>query len=254
VILRRYESHVAKVNVDLGRLVDQRGEELVETREAVILGLAKLAESRDDETGEHLDRIRLYVELLARELARRQPQLDAASIETISLTSSLHDIGKVGIPDNVLLKPGPLTPEERTIMQKHPLIGGDCLMAIRRRLGYDTFLEAACEIAFAHHERWDGGGYPFGRKGEEIPLSARIVALADAYDALTTKRVYKPARSHEQARQAILEGKGTHFDPQIVEAFQRVEASFREASRQYAEDAATPEHTARVDTIPVGSN
>src|SRR5262249_9773297 len=135
--------------------------------------------------------------------------------------------GKVGIPDSILLSPKKLTPEQRAIIQKHPLIGGDTLLAIRKVWGDDPFLVTACEIAFAHHEKWDGSGYPFGLAGENIPLAARIVALADVYDALTTKRVYKDAMSHEQARAVILAGEGSHFDPKVVEAFRRSDADFR---------------------------
>ena len=199
----------------------------MKTRDAVIFGLAKLAESRDDDTGEHLERIQAYVAVLGRELCGIYPQIDDDTVAMLALTSSLHDIGKVGIPDAVLLKPGGLDDRERAIIEKHPLIGGDCLLAIKRRLGEDDFLEIACEIALAHHERWDGGGYPFGLTGDVIPLSARIVAVADVYDALTTKRVYKEAMSHDQAREIIDKGSGIHFDPDIVAAFLTRQEDFR---------------------------
>lgn len=239
-VVQRYESRLARLNADLERLVERRSRALLRTRDAVIFGLAKLAEFRDDDTGGHLDRIRGYVELLARELARRKRGLSEEQIAMLGLTSSLHDIGKVGIPDAVLLKPGELLPHERAIIERHPLIGGDCLMAIKEHLGEDDFLETACEIAFAHHERWDGGGYPFGLRGEQIPLSARIVALADTYDALTMPRVYKDALPHEAARTIILGGAGTQFDPALVEAFLAVEGQFRTVAERYGRTARRP--------------
>lgn len=227
-IVQAYQHRLESVHDDLEHRLSERGRQLTATRDAVVYGLAKLAESRDDDTGEHLDRIRDYVRPLARELAATHPELDDRAIQLLCVTSSLHDIGKVGIPDAVLLKPGRLTAQERAIIQKHPTIGGDCLMALRERLGEDDhFLDMACEIAFAHHERWDGQGYPFGLAGEEIPLSARIVAVADVYDALTTRRVYKSAESHAAAAAIILEGAGTQFDPQVVRAFERCQDQFR---------------------------
>ena len=141
----------------------------------------------------------------------------------MTLTAALHDIGKVGIPDAVLCKPGLLNDEERKIIQKHPVIGGDTLLALKRRVEEDTFLVTATEIAFAHHEKWDGTGYPFGLAKDDIALAARIVAVADVYDALTCARVYKKAMPHEKARQIILEGSGTHFDPDVVEAFRKTD-------------------------------
>lgn len=227
-IVQRFESRVALANEQLEALVALRSDALLRARDAVIFGLARLAESRDDDTGEHLERIRVYAELLANQIAKAGGEVDDAFVRRIGLTSSLHDIGKVGVPDAILLKPGALTPPERRIMQRHTTIGGDCLMAIRERLPDDPFIEMACQIAFAHHERWDGKGYPFGLKGKAIPLAARIVALADVYDALTTVRVYKPAMSHDEAREIIVRGAGTHFDPEIVEAFLAVERQFRE--------------------------
>jgi hypothetical protein len=232
VIVYRYENRLAHINENLEQIVRRRTRALLQSRSAVILGLAKLAESRDDETGRHLERIRRYVKILGDEVVNRCDDVDQEFVDTIVETSSLHDIGKVGVPDRVLLKPGQLTDEQRDIIKKHPLIGGDTLLAVKQRWGDDTFLVTACEIVFAHHERWDGSGYPFGLEGELIPLSARIVALADVYDALTTKRVYKPAMSHEQARDVILEGAGTHFDPMVVEAFLGVEAQFREVREE----------------------
>jgi len=240
-IVQRYENRVAQANERLERLVDIRSRALTKTRDAVIFGLAKLAESRDDDTGEHLDRIRVYTELIAEDLRHDHPQFDRDTIRNLGLASSLHDIGKVGIPDAVLLKPGRLTPDERKIIEQHPVIGGECLLAIKICLGNEDFLSTACEITFGHHEKWNGSGYPYGRSGEQIPLSARIVALADVYDALTSKRVYKDAMPHDKAAAIIREGRGTHFDPRIVEAFDRYEAKFRIVAHRHANIDSRPQ-------------
>ncbi len=234
-VVRRYESRLIMENEKLEALVRRRSAALLKTRDAVIFGLARLAESRDDQTGHHLERIRQYVRVLACELSRKYPELTPEYIRLLELTSALHDVGKVGVPDAVLLKPGPLDADELEIMRKHPLIGGDCLLAVKQRLGDDDFLETACEIAFAHHEHWDGSGYPFGLAGEDIPLSARIVALADVYDALTTRRVYKEAMSHEQAREIIVAASGRQFDPDVVAAFLAREDDFRRIAQRFSE-------------------
>ncbi|MBN1346430.1 MAG: response regulator [Phycisphaerae bacterium] len=223
---------LTSMNEDLERKVSQRSAALLRSRDAVIFGLAKLAESRDEDTGLHLERICRFVEILAGELAKTDPSVDEEYIETISRTAALHDIGKVGIPDGVLLKRGQLSPEERQVMERHPCIGGDTLMGIKQRWGDDPFLVTAAQIALGHHEQWDGSGYPYGLKSEGIALSARIIALADVYDALTSKRVYKEALSHEEARAMIVEKSGTHFDPRVVEAFLGVEAEFRRVAAE----------------------
>ena len=228
LIVHRYENRLARINVDLAEQVESRSRDLLKSRSAVIFGLAMLAESRDGETGLHLDRIRNYVRLLGDDLVKTHPEVDAEFVDTIEETSALHDIGKVGVPDHVLLSPDQLTDEERVIIRKHPLIGLDTMMAVKRRWGDDPFLVTACEICFAHHERWDGTGYPFGLKGDTIPLAARIVALADVYDALTSRRVYKEAMPHEHAKQYIVRESGGHFDPAIVDAFISCEEAFRE--------------------------
>jgi putative two-component system response regulator len=166
--------------------------------------------------------------------------MDARTVELIALGGRLHDIGKVGVPDAVLRKPGKLTDEERGIIQKHTTIGGDALLAIKQRWKDDTFLRTATEIAFAHHEWWDGNGYPFGLSSEDIALSARIVAVADVYDALTSKRVYKPGMSHEEACRIIVEGAGTQFDPAIVGVFEKVAPRIREASLELHDESPAP--------------
>ncbi|MCZ6834196.1 MAG: HD domain-containing protein [Planctomycetota bacterium] len=227
-IVQRYENRLAGENVNLERQVATRSRALVKSRDAVIFGLAMLAESRDGETGLHLERIQAYVRLLGDELIQTHPEVDEEFVTTIESTSALHDIGKVGVPDRILLSPDKLTDEERAFIKKHPLIGFDTIFAVKRRWGDDQFLVTACEICVAHHERWDGKGYPFGHVGDIIPLSARIVALADVYDALTTQRVYKDALPHDHAKQYITDEAGGHFDPEIVEAFLRCESKFQE--------------------------
>ena len=194
----------------------------METRDVAIFALARLAESRDSETGEHLERVRNYSRLLAQHLCQHpdfRNRIDTSFIRLIYSTSPLHDIGKVGIPDNVLLKPGKLTKEEFAIMQRHTTIGAETLDAACRRFPQAEFLHMARDIAAWHHERWNGSGYPDGLAGEDIPLAARIVSVADVYDALTTKRIYKDAFPHEEAIRLISEGSGTQFDPRIVDAF-----------------------------------
>jgi putative two-component system response regulator len=201
----------------------------LESREVTIFALAKLAESRDPETGAHLERVRSYSRVLAERLATSpecSDEINPDFLRLIYLTSPLHDIGKVGIPDAVLLKPGRLNDREFEVMKRHTIIGADTLDAALRVHPNAAYLRMARDIAAAHHERYDGSGYPYGLSGREIPLSARIVALADVYDALTTKRVYKDAFEHMRAR-AIIEGDaGKHFDPVVVEAFVDRESEF----------------------------
>jgi len=233
-IIHRYENTLEDINAHLEKTVAQRSRALVNTRDAVIFGLAKLADSRDADTGEHLDRVHEYIVILAERLSKVYSDIDVDYIERLKLASSLHDIGKVGIRDEILLKPGKLTREERQIMQTHGIIGARCLAAIQERLGDDDFLDMACEIAAAHHERWDGLGYPYGLRGEEIPLSARIVSVADVYDALTTHRVYRTALSHEEALKLIVSGSGTQFDPTVVDAFRACQDDIKNVAERFA--------------------
>jgi putative two-component system response regulator len=211
----------------------------LESRDVMIFALAKLAESRDPQTGAHLERIREYCRILGEKLSRSEKlrdDVDGEYLQLLYLTSPLHDIGKVGIPDSVLCKPGRLTEDEFEVMKRHTVIGGQTLDAVSRAGGEAQFLRMAGDIAWSHHEKYDGSGYPRGLAGEAIPLAARIVALADVYDALTTQRVYKPAYRHETARSIILEGSGTHFDPTIVEAFLARESQFVAVCRRFADD------------------
>jgi putative two-component system response regulator len=213
----------------------------LETRDMTIFALAKLAESRDSETGQHLERVQGYSRLLARHLlhAGQYPEeLDAGFVNLIHETSPLHDIGKVAIPDCVLLKPGRLSDEEFQIMKTHTTLGARTLEAAARKYPKARYLQMAREIAESHHEKWNGTGYPRGLKGREIPLAGRIVALADVYDALVSRRVYKDAFAHVTARAIIIEGSGNHFDPLVVQAFQAVEAEFVQVRQQFSTELA----------------
>ena len=201
----------------------------LESRDVTIFALAKLAESRDQQTGKHLERIREYCRIVAEEVSgweKFRERVDGDYVQMLYFTSPLHDIGKVGIPDSVLLKPGRLTKEEFEVMKRHAIIGSQTLEAAALAHPEAQFLSMARDIAWTHHEKFDGSGYPRGLAGEEIPLCGRIVALADVYDALTTRRVYKPAFSHDVARSIILEDKGSHFDPDMVDAFLKREDEF----------------------------
>ena len=219
LIIRRYECRLEGVNKGLEEEVERRTAHGLATRNALIFGLAKLADYRDCDTGLHLERIQSYSRVLAERLRGQCPEIDDAWIGNLEIASSMHDIGKVGLPDDILLKPGRFTPDERKVMETHPVIGADTLIAVRQRMGDDDLLNMSIQVALQHHERWDGTGYPFGLAGEDIALSARIVALADFYDAVTSRRVYKDAMSHEECVRLIVEGRGTHFDPMVVDAF-----------------------------------
>lgn len=201
----------------------------LESRDLVIFSLAKLAEARDTDTGAHLERMREYCLIIAQHLAstdKYRHLLDTDYVQLLYLTSPLHDIGKVGIPDHVLLKPGKLTPEEFEIMKQHVAIGGATLSAAVQAHPGAKYLQMARDIALTHHEKFDGSGYPHNLRGDDIPLCGRIVALSDVYDALTTPRVYKSAFSHDVARDIILDGRGKHFDPDVVDAFLANEEEF----------------------------
>jgi putative two-component system response regulator len=212
----------------------------LETRDLTIFTLAKLAESRDPETGEHLERVRNYCRVIAKHLQDApgfRRRMSDEFVELIYQTSPLHDIGKVAIPDRILLKPGRLTPEEFEIMKTHTTHGAATLEAALEKYPDTPFLEMARDIALAHHEKYDGQGYPRGLAGEEIPLAARVMALADVYDALTSRRVYKEAYSHERSKSMITAAAGKQFDPAMVEAFLVQEEQFIAIRAQYAEKA-----------------
>ncbi|WP_243438838.1 MASE1 domain-containing protein [Fundidesulfovibrio soli] len=208
------------------------------SRDALAFGLADLAEMRDQETGEHLLRTKRYLRLLIRGLkegAVYEEQLNDGRDELIAEAGPLHDIGKVGVPDAILRKPGGLTPEEFEEIKRHPEYGVKTLERIISSMGGSDFMDVAREIIQSHHEKWDGSGYPRGLSGKNIPLSSRLMALADVYDALTSSRVYRARMTHDQAREIILQGRGAHFDPQVVDAFLRMEREFFQTSRRHRE-------------------
>ena len=228
----------------------QIGERILslETRDVTIFALAKLAESRDNETGLHLERMRNYSKILTCALANVGKYKDTVTqqyIHNIYLTSPMHDIGKVGIPDRVLLKPDKLTAEEWVIMKTHAEKGAETLGAALDEFPGIAFLKIAQDIAWCHHEKYDGSGYPRGLKGDDIPLCGRIVALADAYDAITSKRVYKEASSNAEARWIIEEESGRHFDPDIVQAFISHEPSFIKIYKELSEDLSAKNRPAK---------
>jgi len=210
----------------------------LETRDVAIFAMAKLAESRDPETGAHLERVRSYSRVLAQHLAgieRFRAEITPEYARLIYQTSPLHDIGKVGVPDSVLLKPGRLSDKEFEIMKCHTTLGAQTLDAALRQFPGVKFLQMGRDIAASHHERLDGTGYPCGLKGDQIPLAARIVALADVYDALTSKRVYKPSFAHEVAKSIIVADSGSHFESAVVEAFLQNEQRFEAVRQKFAE-------------------
>jgi len=220
------------------RKTKQRTRELALAQEAIIESMASLAETRDPETGGHIKRTQNYVRLLARTL-RESPKhralLDDETVDLLYKSAPLHDIGKVGVPDCILLKPGKLSETEFEKMKKHAVIGRNAIRATERKLGNKSFLRLAHDIAYTHHEKWNGTGYPQGLRGEEIPLCGRLMALADTYDALISQRVYKPPLTHEEAIRIIVKDKGTHFDPDIVDAFLTVSEEFRNIAREHSD-------------------
>ena len=217
--------------------VARRTSELEAVQDVTILAMASLAETRDAETGKHILRTQRYVKALAEKL-RPHPRfanfLTDQNIRTLFKSAPLHDIGKVGIPDRILLKPGRYDAQELEIMKNHTLLGRDAIQLAEDWLGKRVeFLTIAKEIALYHQEWWDGSGYPEALAGESIPVSARLMAIADVYDALISRRVYKERLSHEQAAQIIVEGRGSHFDPDMVDAFIEIQDEFREIAQRY---------------------
>lgn len=224
-------------NAHLESLVRLRTRDLQMSHDLAMMALGSIAETRDNETGNHIQRTRSYVQVMCDNLsglARFRYNMDHAAWTEIIKASPLHDIGKVGIPDHILLKPGKLSADEFEQMKRHPVIGRDALKSAEARLGSNrSFLGTAMEIAHSHHERWDGTGYPEGMSGSAIPLSGRIMAVADVYDALISKRVYKSAMSHADAVDLIRDGRGRHFDPLVVDCFLENAGLFESIAHQY---------------------
>ncbi|WOQ13840.1 HD-GYP domain-containing protein [Aeromonas media] len=219
--------------------VQRRTREVVAIQEVTIQAMASLAETRDNETGNHIRRTQHYVKLLA-ELLRDHPRfrhfLNDETIHLLFKSAPLHDIGKVGIPDHILLKPGRLTKEEFEIMMTHTTLGRDAIQRAEDQLGFPVdFLRLAKEIAYSHQEKWDGSGYPQGLSGDDIPISARLMAVADVYDALISHRVYKPGMPHEEAVDIIRQGGGWHFDPDVCAAFLSATEQFKAIAERFSD-------------------
>ncbi|MEE4254054.1 MAG: HD domain-containing phosphohydrolase [Desulfuromusa sp.] len=229
--LKGYRDHLEK-------LVSQRTEELAHAQEATIASMAIMAEYRDPETGGHIQRTKSYVRALALEMRKSNPQIiNEQMLEILYQAAPLHDIGKVAIPDSILLKPARLTAEEFSIMEKHTIFGSEAIRRTETIHGRNELLRVAAEIAEYHHEKWDGSGYPHGRKGKAIPICARLMTIADVYDALISKRPYKEALEHDMAVKTILEGDGythpNHFDPQVLACFEKIHQQFHAIARKF---------------------
>ena len=248
IVLARVRTHLAlKASADFLRdkndyletEIGKRTSEINAIQEVTILAMASLAETRDSDTGNHIRRTQFYVRELAEKLQdhpRFSHFLSAQNIAMLYKSAPLHDIGKVGIPDRILLKPGRYDAAEFEVMKRHSALGRDAIEFAEKSLGTKVeFLSMAKEIAYCHHEKWDGSGYPRGLAGDDIPIPARLMALADVYDSLISRRVYKEGMPHEEATAVIVEGRGTHFDPDIVDAFLAIRDRFQEIARQYAD-------------------
>jgi putative two-component system response regulator len=238
--LKRVQDFLRDQNAFLETEVVKRTVEVSAIQDATIHAMASLAETRDSETGNHIRRTQHYVKALAEKL-RFNPRFayflnDDKTIEMLFKSAPLHDIGKVGIPDRILLKPGRFEPEEFEIMKTHTTLGRDAIIQAERELGIEMpFLRYAKEIAYSHQEKWDGSGYPEGLSGDDIPISARLMAVGDVYDALISRRVYKDGMAHEEAVRIIGEGKLTHFDPDMVDAFIELQDEFKAIAARFAD-------------------
>ena len=258
IVMARVRNHLAlKASADFLRdkaeflesEVAKRTKEIMAIQDVTILAMASLAETRDNETGNHIRRTQFYVRALAEKLKthpRFAPYLSDATIGMLFKSAPLHDIGKVGIPDRILLKPGRFEPHEFEIMKTHTTLGRDAIEHAERSLGANVeFLRMAKDIAYSHQEKWDGSGYPEGVAGDAIPISARLMAVADVYDALISRRVYKEGMAHEKAVGIIVEGKGTHFDPDMVDAFLEIQHEFQAIAARYVDTDADLAEKAR---------
>lgn len=239
LVAKAYADFLTDKTAYLENEVARRTREISAIQDVTIQAMASLAETRDSDTGNHIRRTQFYVKALTTKL-RNHPRFSAyltdSMIEMIYKSAPLHDIGKVGIPDRILLKPGRFDPAEFDIMKTHTALGRDAIQAAENTLGLKVdFLSVAKEIAYGHQEKWDGSGYPEGLSGEAIPVSARVMALADVYDALISRRVYKDGMSHEKAISILMEGRGTHFDPDVVDAFMAIQDEILEIAHKYAD-------------------
>ena len=239
--LKEAREYLQQQNEILEEKVRQRTKQLSNVQDAVIMSMGSLAETRDPETGNHIRRTQNYVRLLAEELSDHPKFESFFTPEIVTMlykSSPLHDIGKVGVPDHILLKPGKLTFEEFEEMKHHSVYGRDVIISAEKTMDDpdDNLLSFGREIAYSHHEKWDGSGYPQGLKGEEIPISARLMAIADVYDAMICRRVYKAPFPPEKAVAIILEGRGSHFDPDMVDVFDKISEEFRLIAKRYTSD------------------
>jgi len=241
--IKRMQDFLKDQNAFLEDEVNKRTAEIIAIQDVTINAMASLAETRDNETGNHIRRTQRYVRVLA-EKVRFNPRFahflnDDKTIELLFKSAPLHDIGKVGIPDRILLKPGRFEPEEFEIMKTHTTLGRDAILHAESDLGMELpFLKYAKEIAYCHQEKWDGSGYHEGLSGDDIPISARLMAVADVYDALISRRVYKEPMPHEKAVSIIKEGKGLHFDPDMVDAFLELEQEFKTIAANFLDSDA----------------
>ncbi|MFH0994085.1 MAG: two-component system response regulator [Pseudomonadota bacterium] len=239
--MKRMRDYLMDQNKYLEAEVRRRTQEIVAAQEVTILIMASLGETRDNETGNHIRRTQFYVRALAEKL-RHHPRFshfldDDTTIDLLFKSAPLHDIGKIGIFDSILLKPGRFTEEEYEIMKTHCTLGRNSIIVAEQRLGVEQpYLSFAKEIAYSHQEKWDGTGYPEGLSGDDIPISGRLMAVADVYDALICRRVYKEGMSHEKAVEIIVEGKSSHFDPDVVDAFLEIVDEFIQIAKRF-EDA-----------------
>ena len=267
VVLARVETHLTLKNARqflqdrnayLEEEVRRRTREVVAIQDVIIVAMASLAETRDNETGNHIRRTQHYVRALAKRLQthpRFTQFLTDEAIELLFKSAPLHDIGKVGIPDRILLKPAQFTPEEFEVMKTHTTLGRDAILVAEQHLDLPhSFLRIAREIAYSHQEKWDGSGYPEGLSGDDIPISARLMAVADVYDALISQRIYKEAMPHEQAVAILREGRGTHFDPDVVDAFLEIAEEFRAIAARFVDShPALREEAKRPEVVMAGN-
>jgi putative two-component system response regulator len=234
--VKAWHDSLRQRNAGLQAELDERLDEVEKLRDATLFVMVSLAEFRDEDTGNHVKRTQEYVRVLAERLASDGEPLDAHTIDMLAKSAPLHDIGKVAIPDHILLKPGPLDADAFKVMKTHTLHGWEMLRRAAQRMGGSSaFLTLAMEIARSHHERWDGSGYPDGLAGEAIPLSARLMAVADVYDALISRRPYKDPYPHDEAVARIVASAGSHFDPRIVQAMLALQPRFIEIARTWAD-------------------
>ncbi|HWV16771.1 MAG TPA: two-component system response regulator [Cellvibrio sp.] len=238
--IKRVQDFLKDKNAFLASEVSKRTAEVMAIQDVTINAMASLAETRDNETGNHIRRTQRYVQVLAEKL-RFNPRFahflnNDKTIELLFKSAPLHDIGKVGIPDRILLKPGRFEPQEFEIMKTHTTLGRDAILQAEKDLEIEMpFLKLAKEIAYSHQEKWDGSGYPEGLSGDDIPISARLMAVADVYDALISRRVYKEPMRHEEAVEIIKDGRGTHFDPDMVDAFLALSDEFKQIAATYTD-------------------